>query len=121
MDVDEGRDWGTEGEEQEEGWTWAWEESWMFVEANAFTGPWTKSLKSSSSSVKPVLGEEGWTWAWEERPKVEEEEEEVGKEPGASTGPWKSLNSSLSSDKGRGREWVETDGCDGDESARMKK
>lgn len=130
MDTEAGRDWGREEEEEEDrpafregddGWFWAWEESWKSEEGKAFTGPWTKSLNSSSSSEKPVLGteDEGWTRAWEERPKVEEEG--GGKEAEASKGPWKSLNSSLSSDKAGGREWVVTDGCDGDESAKMKK
>lgn len=125
-DTEAGRDWGRDCEEGNEGCTWPSEEGWRLEEGRVFTGPWTKSLNSSSSSEKPVLGTggEGWMWAWEERPKVEEveeeEEEDGGKEAGASTGPWKSLNSSLSSDKAGGREWVETDGCDGDESAKMK-
>lgn len=120
MDTEVGRDWGREEEEEDrpalregdEGWFWACEER--------FTGPWTKSLKSSSSSEKPVLGaeDEGWASGWEEKEVEEEEEEGGGKE---STGPWKSLNSSLSSDKAGGREWVVTDARDGDESAKMKK
>lgn len=132
METEAGRDWGREEEEEgrparrdgDEGWTWAWEQPWRLEEGKAFRGPWTKSLKSSSSSEKPVLGaeDEGWTWPWEERPKVEEVEEEGrGKEAGASKGPWKSLNSSLSSHKAGGREWVVTDECDGDDSAKMKK
>lgn len=133
MDTEAGRDWGREEEEEkedrpdlregDEGWTWASEERWKLEEGKAFTGPWTKSLNSSSSWEKPVLGaeDEGWTWACEERPEVEELEEGGGKEAGASKGPWKSLNSSLSSDKAGGREWVVADGSDGDESAKMKK
>lgn len=133
MHTEAGRDWGRKEAEEDrpafwegdEGWTWAWEESWKLEGGKAFTGPWTKSLNSSLSSEKPALGagDDVWTWAWEERAKVEEvdEAEGGGKEAGASKGPWKSLNSSLSSDKAGGREWVVTDGCDGDESAKMKK
>lgn len=118
MDTEAGRG----CEEENDGWTWASEERWKLEEGKVFTGPWTKSLNSSSSWAKPLEGEdEGWTWAWQERPKVEEEEEGGGKEAGASTGPWKSLNSSLSLDSAGGREWEVTDGCDGDESAKMKK
>lgn len=134
MDTEAERDWGREEEEEDrpafrerdEGWTWlSCEERWKLEEGKTLTGPWTKSLKSSQSSEKPALGaeDEGWAWAWVEKPKVEEvdEEEDVGKEAGAPKGPWKSLNSSLSSHKAGGREWVVTEGCDGDDSAKMKK
>lgn len=129
------RDWGREEEEEEdrsalrerdEGWTWfSCEERWELEEGKTLTGPWTKSLKSSLSSEKPDLGSdgEGWAWACVEKLNVEEvdEEEGAGKEAGAPKGPWKSLNSSLSSHKAGGREWVVTEGCDGDDSAKMKK
>lgn len=101
--------------EGDEGGTW--EDRWRFEEVKLLTGPWTKSLNPSSSSEKPVL--ELRAWAWGVKPEVDEEKQE--KEEGVSTGPWKSLNSSLSSDIVVGREWVETDGCDGDESAKIKK
>lgn len=129
MDTEGGRDWGGKEEEEDwaalregdEGWTGVWEERWRLGEegneTEALTGPWIKSLNSSSSSEKPALREEdeGWAWAWEEGQKVDEEVE-------ASTGPWiKSLNSSSSSEKAGGREWGVTDGCDGDESVKMKK
>lgn len=136
VDTEVERYWGREEEEEDrsalrerdEGWAWfSCEERWEFEEGKTLTGPWTKSLKSSVSSEKPVLGSEGegWAWACAEKLKVEgvdeEEEEGAGKEVGAPKGPWKSLNSSLSSHKAGGKEWVVTEGCDGDDSAKMKK
>lgn len=125
MDTEEGRD--CEGGKVD--WACDWEERWKLAEGKVFTGPWTKSLNSSSSSEKPMLGAEDEGWAWEENPKLEgvvvkeEEDEEGGKgnDVGVSTGPWKSLKSSLSSDIAGGREGAVTDGCDGDVSAKMKK
>lgn len=126
MDTEVERDWLREEEEEDtpalreggEGWTCLACEQGM-EEGKKLVGPWTKS---SQSCEKTVLGaeDEGWTRAWVEKPKVEEEGG-ARKEAGASKGPWKSLNSSLSSHKAGGRGWVETEGCDGDESAKMKK
>lgn len=111
---------GSEGEEEEEG-----EEDWAAATERCDAGklpagPWTKSQKSSASSEKPLWGAEDGGWAWEVGVK-EEEEEGVGKDAGPPTGPWKSVNSSVSSHKAGGCEWVVTEGWDGDDSAKMKK
>lgn len=133
MDTEVEKDWLTEEEEEDKpvrwegdgGWTWlACEE--RLEEGKTLVGPWIKSQKSLLSSEKTASGTEddgGWVWAWVEKPKAEEVEGEVGagKEVGASEGPWKSLKSSLSSHKVGEREWVETEGCDDDDSAKMKK
>lgn len=119
-----------EEEEEEEG-----EEDWAAPTERCgagklLAGPWTKSQKSSGSSEKPLWGAEGGgpAQAWAARPEVAEGvvggevvEEGVGKEAGAPTGPWKSVNSSVSSHKAGGCEWVVTEGWDGDDSAKMKK
>lgn len=111
------------GEEEEEG-----EEDWAAPTERCGTGkllagPWTKSQKSSGSSEKPEGG--GPARAWAARPEEvvggEVVEKGVGKEAGAPTGPWKSVNSSVSSHKAGGCEWVVTEGWDGDDSAKMKK
>lgn len=121
------RDWGRGEEEEGEEDRAATREG--CDAGKLLAGPWTKSQKSSGSSEKPLWGAEGggWAQAWVERPQVAEEmggevvEEGVGKEAGAPTGPWKSVNSSVSSHKAGGCEWVVTEGWDGDESAKMKK
>lgn len=122
MDTEVGRDWGRECEEGNKALNSPWEECWKSEEGILFTGPWTKSLNSSSSCTEPW--DDGWTCVWEERPKVlvveEEEEDGKGIEAEASTGPWKSLNSSLSPNKAAGWEWVVTDECDGDDSAKWR-
>lgn len=130
MDTEVERDWLREEEEEDkpvlweadEGWTWlACEE--RLEEGKTLAGPWTKSQKSSLSSEQTALGalDGGWTWTWVEMPKEVEVQEGAEKEVGASKGPWKSLKSSLSSHKVGEREWVETEGCDVDDSAKMKK
>lgn len=130
MDTEVDRDWLTDEEEEDKPVLWEGDEGWTWLaceerleEGKTLVGPWTKSQKSSLSSEKPVLGAEdgGWTWAWVEKPEEVEGEEGAGKEVGASKGPWKSLKPSLSSHKDGEREWVETEGCDDDDSAKMKK
>lgn len=132
MDTEVETDWLREEEEEDKPVLWEGDEGWTLLpceerleEGKTLVGPWTKSQKSSLSSEKTALGalDGGWTWwAWVEKPKAEEVhvEEGVGKEVGASKGPWKALKPSLSSHKVGEREWVETEGCDVDDSAKMR-
>lgn len=132
MDTEVEKDWLTEEEEEDKPVLWEGDGGWTWLackerleEGKTLVGPWIKSQKSSLSSEKTALATEdgGWMWAWVEKPRAVEveEEERAGKEVGASEGPWKSLKPSLSSHKVGEREWVETEGCDDDDSAKMKK
>lgn len=132
MDTEVERDWLREEEDEDKPVLWEGDEGWTWLaceerleEGKTLVGHWTKSQKSSLSSEKTALGalDGGWTWAWVEKPKAEEVEVEegAGKGVGASKGPWKSLKPSLSSHTVGEREWVETEGCDVDDSAKMKK
>lgn len=134
MDTEVEKDWLTEEEEEDKPVLWEGGEGWTLLaceagleEGKILVGPWTKSQKSSLSSEETALGAEdgGWTGAWAEKLKAEAEEVEgeewAGKEAGTSKGPWKSLKPSLSSHKVGEREWVETEDCDDDDSAKMKK